>query len=226
MKTNMYRPMGWVVMAVLGISQAAGLVGSPVAGAAQPRWLQRGLAWPDLTPRLVQPKTAKTPPPNPQQLGQMLKDMLQGMGQSANHLYSYDAGKNTQTIQKKIISDLDQLIAIAKKNPPPGGGGKSKKKNKGQKMSQNSRSPSSGSSSPTNSPSAPALHSYNPGGGPMNPQTGKPFLSSKKQWGNLPARERNLILNGIRKSTLPGYQSLVNAYYESLGKLGSREESK
>ncbi len=187
MKTNMYRPMGWVVMAVLGISQAAGLVGSPVAGAAQPRWLQRGLAWPDLTPRLVQPKTAKTPPPNPQQLGQMLKDMLQGMGQSANHLYSYDAGKNTQTIQKKIISDLDQLIAIAKKNPPPGGGGKSKKKNKGQKMSQNSRSPSSGSSSPTNSPSAPGLAFLQPRRRPHESANRKTISFQQKTMGQ-PAR--------------------------------------
>ena len=222
MKTPRSRQIGWVVMAMLGISQAGALVSSPVDGAAQPRWLQRGLAWPGLTPKLVQPKTAKTPTANPQQIGHMLKDMLDGMGQSANHLYAYHAGKTTQTIQKKIIADLDQLIAIAKKSPPSGGGGKSKKKNKSQKMSENTRSRSNGPGSPTNSPSAPAPHSYNPGGGPMNPHTGKPFLSKKHQWGNLPARERNLILNGIRKSTLPGYQSLVNSYYESLGKLGSR----
>lgn len=223
MNMSVYRKTGLAMVAVLGMSAAQAAANSPPGSAVspQPQWLQRGLAWPNLTPRLVQPKTSKTPAPSAQQIGQMLKDMLSGMGQSADHLYSYHAGKTTQTIQKKIISDLDQLIAIAKKNPPSGGGGKSKKKNKSQKMSKNSRAPSGSQSSPTNSPSAPAPHSYNPSGGPMNPQTGKPFLSNKHQWGNLPARERNLILNGIRKSTLPGYQSLVNGYYESLGKLGS-----
>ena len=222
MTTKICRKTWLACMVVLGISQAHTWASSPADSVAPPQWLQRGLAWPNLTPKLVQPKTPKTPAPNPQQIGRMLKDMLQGMGQSAKHLYSYHAGNTTQTIQKKIISDLDQLIAIAKKSPPPSGSGKSKKKNKSQQMSKNTRSPSSGLSSPTNSPSAPAPHSYNPSGGPMNPQTGKPFLSHKHQWGNLPARERNLILNGIRKSTLPGYQSLVNSYYESLGKLGSR----
>ncbi len=219
MTAKIYQQTWWVVIAVLGISQAHTWASSPAHSAAPPQWLQRGLAWPKLTPQLVQPKTAKTPAPSPQQITQMLKDMLHGMGQSAKHLYSYHAGNTTQTIQKKIISDLDQLIAIAKKSPPPSGSGKSKKKNKSQQMSANTRSPSN---QPTNSPSSPAPHSYNPSGGPMNPQTGKPFLSHKHQWGNLPARERNLILNGIRKSTLPGYQSLVNSYYESLGKLGSR----
>lgn len=222
MNTQKYTLLLMICIPVVGGAFLPAVADMPMAAAAQPqpRWMQRGLAWPNLTPRLVVPKAA--PGPSPQDIGKALKDMLQGMGTSAHRLYTYHAGKQTQVIQKRIIADLETLIAAAKKNPPGGGGGKSKKKNKSQNMSKNNGHPSGGSqSSPTNSPSQAAPHSYNPSGGAINPQTGKPFLSNKSQWGNLPPRARNLILNGIRKSTLPGYQSLVNSYYEALGKLGT-----
>lgn len=154
--------------------------------------------------------------PSQQQINADLKAVLAGMSASAQRLKTADAGARTQAVQKNIIRRLDQLIKIAEQSQGKSGGQQKKKSQEQQSMSMQQ---ASGSNTSPMTPSQSAKNSYIPGGGVMNPGDLKSFTSNKRQWGNLPARERNMILNALRHQTLPQYQSLVRQYYESLAKL-------
>jgi hypothetical protein len=158
--------------------------------------------------------------PSPQQINADLQAVLAGMSSSARRLKAADAGAGTQAVQKKIIARLDQLIKIAEQSQGKSGG---QQKNKSQQQQSMSMQQSTGNNTSPMTPSHSAKHSYIPGGGVMNPGSLKSFISNKRQWGNLPARERNMILNALRHQTLPQYQSLVRQYYESLAKLNQRK---
>ncbi len=154
--------------------------------------------------------------PSQQQINADLNAVIAGMSTSAQRLKTADAGARTQAVQKKIIRRLDQLIKIAEQSQGKSGGQQKKKSPEQQSMSTQQ---ASGSNTSPMTPSQSAKNSYIPGGGVMNPGDLKSFTSNKRQWGNLPARERNMILNALRHQTLPQYQSLVRQYYESLAKL-------
>ena len=154
--------------------------------------------------------------PSPQQINADLQDVLKGMNTSARRLKSANAGMKTQAVQKSIIARLDQLIKIAEQSRGKSSGRRNRKSRQRQSMSMRQ---SRGSNTPPMTPSHAARNSYIPGGGVMNPGDLKSFNSNKRQWGNLPPRERNMILNALRHQTLPQYKSLVRQYYESLAKL-------
>ena len=154
--------------------------------------------------------------PTPQQINADLQDVLKGMNTSAHRLKSANAGIKTQAVQKNIIARLDQLIKMAEQSQGKSSGERNRKSRQQQSMSMRQ---SRGSNTPPMTPSHAAKNSYIPGGGVMNPGDLKSFDSNKRQWGNLPPRERNMILNALRHQTLPQYKSLVRQYYESLAKL-------
>ena len=155
-----------------------------------------------------------------QQINADLQAVLAGMGTSAQRLKAADAGAGTQAVQKKIIARLDQLIKIAEQSQGKSGGGK--KNNSREQQSMSMQQANNSNKSPM-TPSQAAKNSYIPGGGVMNPGDLKSFISNKRQWGNLPARERNMILNALRHQSLPQYQSLVRQYYQSLAKLNGQK---
>ena len=158
--------------------------------------------------------------PSQQQINADLQDVLKGMSTSARRLKVADAGARTQAVQKQIISRLDDLIKIAEQSQGKSGEQQNQKSQEQQSMSMQQ---SNGSHTSPMTPSQSAKHSYIPGGGVMNPGNLKSFTSHRRQWGNLPQRERNMILNALRHQTLPQYQSLVQQYYESLAKLNQRK---
>lgn len=163
----------------------------------------------------VKPNNAGSQP-SQQQINAELQDVLKGMNTSSQRLKSANAGMKTQTVQKNIIARLDQLIKIAEQSQ-----GKSSGQQKGKSEQQQSMSmqQSRGANSSPLTPTQAATNSSIPSGAVMNPGDLKAFNSNKRQWGNLPPRERNMILNALRHQTLPQYKSLVQQYYESLAKL-------
>lgn len=154
--------------------------------------------------------------PSQQQINAELQDVLKGMNASARRLKSANAGVKTQAVQKRIIARLNELIKIAEQSQGKSSG---RQKRKSQQQQSMSMQQFRGANSSPMTPSQAAKNSYIPGGGVMNPGDLKAFNSNKRQWGNLPPRERNMILNALRHQTLPQYKSLVRQYYESLAKL-------
>ncbi len=195
---------------VLFLAGAAALALSvPVRGSSG--WMQHAMLWPSLSPHLV------AQPSPQQQAAKQITRMLHEMQASAGRLQKSDAGDTTQDIQRRIVTNLDTLIQMAQQQQSSGGGSsQSSAKQQGQQLQQ---SQGNGPQQPNEGPSQAARNSKYSPGVTLPAQLNKPFDSNKRQWGNLPARERNLIMNGIRKGTLPQYRSLVNAYYEALGRL-------
>ncbi len=199
-------------------------IGKPAAGPSKPNaslvapgnaaWGRKSefnmMGWPWV-------KTLKaTSQPSQQQINADLQDVLKGMSTSARRLKLANAGVKTQVVQKRIITRLDQLIKMAEQSQGKSSGRQKQKSQQQQSMSMQQ------SQGPNNSPMTPsqaAKKSSIPSGGVMNPGDLKAFNSNKRQWGNLPPRERNMILNALRHQTLPQYKSLVRQYYESLAKL-------
>ncbi len=184
----------------------------PAAPMFSPRMKFNLMGWPWLK------QNSAGAQPSQQQINQDLQDVLKGMSTSAQRLKAADAGAKTQEVQKRIIARLDQLIKIAEKSQGQSGGQQKKKSQEQQSMSMQQ---STGSNTSPMTPSASATHSFIPGGGVMNPGELKQFTSNKRQWGNLPPRERNMILNALRHQSLPQYKALVRQYYESLAKLNA-----
>jgi hypothetical protein len=59
-----------------------------------------------------------------------------------------------------------------------------------------------------------------PGGAPRNASDSSPLKSSRTEWGNLPPRVREQLLEGMSERFSPVYQEMTESYYKRLGKEG------
>ncbi len=185
--------------------------------ARTPAWEQQMLAWPLVAHHAVAPVDPR------QEAKKCLQSVLKNMAASESGLLALNAGKPTQAAQKRVVLSLNELIKLAEKMSQ--GSGKGKRHHQKQQGSMGMQ-PSQGQNQghgQTMSPSQSATQSYLPGGGALPVRTGKPFESQKKQWGNLPPRARNLIINAMRNESLPRYKGLVNAYYRALGRMNQKQ---
>ncbi len=203
-----------VLAAILSLCGTA--AGAPMQHAPIPPWVLQMEAWPG-----AQPNPASHSGPMLKQVARdEIKSMLSRMNASGQRLYAAHAGSKTQIIQQKIIRSLNALIAAAEQSQSGPSSGKKKKQQKessSMSMSQTGSQPGT----PPNSPSHAAHRSHLTPGEGLRPGTMNAFHTRKQQWGNLPPRARNLILNALHHEPLPQYRQLVNQYYERLGKLGT-----
>ncbi|MGC9261126.1 MAG: hypothetical protein ACP5I8_13755 [Phycisphaerae bacterium] len=152
------------------------------------------------------------------QINRDLQAVLAGMRNSAARLHAADVGATTQAVQKQIIARLDQLIKMAAQWQKSHGGAPKNKESERQSMALR---PAQGVHTSPMTPSQSARNSFIPGGGMMNPNRMQQFISDHRGWGNLPPRQRQMILNALRHQTLPRYKALVQQYYEALAKLNA-----
>ncbi len=59
-----------------------------------------------------------------------------------------------------------------------------------------------------------------PGSAPRTAADGSPLKSSRTEWGNLPPRVREQLLEGMSERFSPVYQEMTEAYYKRLGREG------
>ncbi len=185
--------------------------------AQTPAWEQQMLAWPLVAHHAVVPVDPR------QEAAKCLKSVLKNMAASESGLLARNAGEPTQAAQKRVVLSLDELIKLAEKMSQGSGKGKQHHQKQQGSMGMQASQGQSPGHGPTMSPSQSATQSYLPGGGASPVQTGKPFESQQKQWGNLPPRARNLIINAMRNESLPRYKGLVNAYYRALGRMNEKQ---
>jgi hypothetical protein len=204
---------GVVLMASAGfLSQASD---ASMHSVPLPPWIEQMEAWPGAAMNPSQ----STGPMQKAMTARAIDEMISRMAQSEERLTAAHAGPVTQTIQKKIIESLNELIAQAEQAQSSSSSSKKKSQQQNSSMAMKQTGPQTGE--PTNSPSHANHHSYLPPGQGTHPNTISPFHSSKHQWGNLPARTRNMILNAMHKGSLPQYRSLVNDYYKKLAQMAS-----
>lgn len=160
---------------------------------------------------------------NEEQIANALQLAIKGMGLSAEMLdEKFDPGLGTQRIQEDIIEKLQQLIDQAKKSDSSSSSssssgeqqqdqqqepGKQSQQQKGQQQGEQSEgSQSHGESLP------PGLKE-----GSLNPN----LEELRSEWGNLPDRIRNMLLQGRREKYSSLYDQLTAEYYRRLAESGS-----
>jgi hypothetical protein len=107
----------------------------------------------------------------------------------------FDTGLGTQRVQEEILARLDELVSEAKKQQSRGGGG------------------SSATSAARSSAPAPAGRKA-----PSQPGAPQPASDSRDEteWGNLPERVRDMLLQGRREKFSSLYERLTREYYRRL----------
>ncbi|KKM61122.1 hypothetical protein LCGC14_1534870 [marine sediment metagenome] len=160
-----------------------------------------------------------------------LKTLSEKMGHAYTRLAANDSGRQTQKKQKEVIEMLDDLIALAEENSGGGQGkgqGKGKGKGKGQGQGQgqgkgkggSKRGPAAG----IGVPSANATVSRLVGGNSPRPQGLSEIRPSdpSDDWGSLPLRERQKLLESFKESMPERYRQMIRDYYRKLAGQGRR----
>jgi hypothetical protein len=166
----------------------------------------------ELLNQLLQPGT----PPDPNAVKQRLKDMVTRM-QDTTRLLSdkKDPGEVTQETQRRIISDLDVMIELARRQQQSGSSLGSPQIQPGQQ-----RQPSQQQGPKSDNGSQAATHELLPRGGYADPVTGDMRNHDPANWGGLPPRDRDQISHGANEEYLSAYKELIDRYYQALAEMG------
>ncbi len=129
-----------------------------------------------------------------------------------------DAGLDTQRIQERILDKLDQLIRAAQQAQQSGGSG----------SPQNPQPQQQDQGSSGNRPQQAQGDQQGPAGNDNQGVAGEPasppdtadgtapLQERRIEWGNLPPRLRDELLQGSGERFSPVYQDLTEAYYRRL----------
>jgi hypothetical protein len=142
-------------------------------------------------------------------------EIIERMGTSESLLKKTDPGEVTQEIQRRIVTDLDVLIEMAKKSESQSS---QQQKQQGQKK-QESKGNQQGKGSSMGGTNAAQSSQFNDGDATAAPNAKDIHeVNQNEIWKNLPPRDRDSIINGMREEVLPGYQRMMERYYEELAK--------
>ncbi len=142
-----------------------------------------------------------------------LRDMKRASTALADRL---EAGLPTQRHQESALQKLDALIAEAKRRcqscaKGSSGQGEARQQDSGTQSAAGQPASAAGRAASTENPGA-----FSPGAvGPVAPASG-PMAESRAEWGNLPPRLRDQLIQGMRERFSLIYQSLTEAYYRRL----------
>jgi hypothetical protein len=154
--------------------------------------------------------------PDAQGPEKMLDEVVQRMDDSAQRLKGSDPGAVTQETQRRIVMNLDSLIELVQQQQQQQQQSSSQSKGQGQQRQQNQQG-NPGQGPHQDGGNSAAQQSSIPGGGVQDAQSnGQDITERGKEWGNLPERDRDLIVNGAKEEPLPAYRDAVQRYYKAL----------
>lgn len=140
----------------------------------------------------------------------------------------FDTGRETRRMQDEIVAKLESVLEAAiqqQRQQQQQSSGSPSPQQQDQGSAQNASQPGqqpggqgsqSASASASSSPSSQANQGQT---APTRPQGGapdRPLAELREQWGNLPPRVRDELLEGLDERFSPHYQRLTEAYYRRL----------
>lgn len=157
---------------------------------------------------------------------------MDGMREAARRLgQDRDAGLGTQRVQQDIVATLDRLLAEAQRQQQSSRGS-SRSRSRQQQSSSDDPSENNGQSSSSSGPTDASTTgaSSEPGSDETTGQrpadesavTGAELDESRVEWGRLPERVRELILQGRRDRVSTLYERITREYYRRLAEEASR----
>jgi len=140
-----------------------------------------------------------------------------------------DPGKTTQAIQDRILSNLDNLIAMARQQQAQA----MSRPGRGQGQGQRQQRPQQGDQGQQQARDLGMQQQPNQGQNPVqaerrngtqdNNAQGKDIREKASEWGGLTPREREAVIEGTHDKVIQKYKKLTDDYYEQMGKKGSQD---
>ncbi|MAE66020.1 MAG: hypothetical protein CMJ18_17245 [Phycisphaeraceae bacterium] len=146
--------------------------------------------------------------------GDPFKKVVSMMGEASSRLSDeHDASIATQRIQKSILDRLDQMIADAesRRGNPSGSQSKQSKQRRDQGSGKQSQQPSASRSAATQ----PGQGKPSPGGA-RKADLSRPMRQLRREWGHLPDRVRDELIQGLEERFSPVYRTLTESYFRRL----------
>lgn len=141
------------------------------------------------------------------------------MGDAAQRLeIDFDAGEQTQTVQREILDRLNDAIRIAASQRRPRRQPAPRAESDKRRMSQREQSGSDSKSTPESGAgqATPSDTAQAEGGDADRKSLTGDLRELRRAWGHLPMREREEIIQGIGESVLERYREWVERYYRAL----------
>jgi hypothetical protein len=147
-----------------------------------------------------------------------------------------DPGKVTQTIQEKIVNDLDQLIELSRQQQMQMQNAQNKQQQQKQQMAQkqlgqmklaqqqDGQKPGSPKAGSQKGGQNPASDSFMPGQGDRKVDASVELQEKFAEWGKLTERQREAVLEGASEKVIEKYRGLVDDYYRELSKKASERK--
>jgi len=130
----------------------------------------------------------------------------------------FDPGESTQEVQKEIIQALDQAMKHARaglsRQPSSAPAGESDPREKG-KRDQNQQE-KAGDRQPKPKPSGDSENAGAAKGAVRSGRIGSDIRETAREWGNLPPRDRDEVVQGFTEEILMKYRRMIEKYYRAL----------
>ncbi|MDH3582779.1 MAG: hypothetical protein OER86_01035 [Phycisphaerae bacterium] len=147
--------------------------------------------------------------------GEVFEQAVAEMKQAAGRLGGqHDPGLGTQRIQKSVIAKLDQMIDQLRKKQSKSGSGQGQPQQQDTGSAQNPSQQPGAAQQPTGTEPASAA------GAPGSPQkpnlNDQPLSEQLSEWGGLPPRLRDQLLQGLEDNFSQLYRDMTERYYRRL----------
>ena len=145
-----------------------------------------------------------------------------------------DPGKVTQTIQEKILNDLDQLIELSRQQQMQMQNAQNKQQQQKQQMAQKQigqmrlaqqqAQQGKQAGQPDKGGQNPAQQSRMPGEAERQVDASVELREKFSEWGGLTERERQAVMEGASEKVIEKYRGLVDDYYRELSKKSTQRQ--
>jgi len=164
----------------------------------------------------------------------LVQRMVEGMKSASDRLTdAKDPGLGTQRIQEEVVKTLDRLLEEAqkqqgkkssssKKKQQQKQGGKDQKQDPSEQNGQQQKPRPSRQSGETSKPSGDPQESSSDAQRDDSVAEGQELSETRIEWGQLPERVRELVLQGRRDRVSTIYERLTREYYRRLAEEASR----
>ncbi len=173
-----------------------------------------------------------------------LERAIDGMREAQKRITAADTSGETQKIQQQVVKDLQDLLAMLKKQQSRHQGqSQSRKRDQNQqqserqKMQKDQNDPQNSRSKKNSDKSGDPRDSRRNDGKSADSQerTDPARVAAEKArraqmvkdvWGHLPPHVREAMLNSVSEKYLPKYEELVKKYYEALAEQNRKKTGK
>ena len=136
----------------------------------------------------------------------------------------FDPGDQTQKIQKRILEEMDEAIKRSRQSRSRSQQQKQQRasrsgvqRRRGQRRNgQQQKKDQQGKGQQTGAGKDAAEDEQASKGQAQSGEKGKRAAVTARSWGNLPPRDREAVLQGIKDDVLPKFRALIDRYYKAL----------